>query len=112
MRRYLLFDATGILYLLLGFVVLRVAWALGSGEEAWMELLREFAHPLYLLFHSLTLVSVFFVGVRFFGLFAKAQPPRVGFLKPPPGAVVKAGLYAAWCAVTLLGLLVLGGVWP
>jgi fumarate reductase subunit C len=110
MRRYLLFDATGIPYLLVGFVVLRVPWALASGEEAWTALLQEFAHPLYLLFHALTLVSVFFVGVRFFGLFGKAQPPRIGFLTPPPSAVVKATLYAVWCGITLLGLLVLGGL--
>ncbi len=112
MRRYLLFDATGIVYLLVGWVALRAAWALGSGEEAWNALLASFRHPLYLLFHVLTLVSVVFVGVRFFALFPKAQPARIGPLKPPPRPVVQAMLYGAWGVVTLVLLVVLGGVWP
>lgn len=112
MRTYLLFDATGFVYLLVGFVVLRVAWALGRGEAAWGALLEEFAHPLYLAFHALTLLSVVFVGVRFFRLFPKAQPPRIGFTKPPPRAVLQAMLYGAWLGLTALGLVVLGGVWP
>jgi hypothetical protein len=31
---YLLFDATGIVYLLVGLVALRVAWALAGGTTA------------------------------------------------------------------------------
>lgn len=112
MVRYLLFDATGVVYLLVGFVALRAVWALRDGEAAWRALLEEFAHPLYLLFHLVALVSVLYVGVRFFRLFPKAQPPRIGILKPPPRPAIQAGLYAAWAAVTLAGLVVLGGIWP
>jgi fumarate reductase subunit C len=112
MRRYLLFDATGILYLLVGLVVLRAAWALGSGSEAWTALLASFRNPLYVLFHLLTLGGVVFAGVRFFALFPKAQPPRGGMLKPPPAKVIQAALYAAWAGVTLGLLVVLGGIWP
>lgn len=112
MRTYLIFDATGIPYMLVGLLVLRVAFALGRGPEAWQTLQQEFSHPLYLAFHVLALLSVLFVGVRFFRLFPKAQPARIGPMKPPPRPLLHAGLYAAWIGVTLALLVVLGGVWP
>ena len=108
-RTYTLFGATGIVYLLLGFVSLRVVWALGSGEAAWNDLMGQLQHPLYIAFHLLGLVSVLFVGVRFFSLFPKAQPPRIGPAKPPPAPVITAGLYAAWIGVTLLLSAILAG---
>ena len=109
---YLLFDATGIVYLLVGLVALRVAWALGSGQAAWDALMTSFASPGYLIFHAIALVSALFVGVRFFRLFPKAQPAHIGPAKPPPPAVLQAGLYAAWIGITVVLLAVLGGVWP
>lgn len=112
MRTYLLFDATGIPYMLVGLLALRVATALGRGPEAWQTLMQEFAHPLYLAFHGLALLSAVFVGVRFFRLFPKAQPAKLGPVKPPPGSLLHAGLYAAWAGVTLALLIVLGGIWP
>jgi len=112
MLTYLLFDATGIVYLLVGLVVLRVAWALGSGEAAWNALMAEFAHPGYVVFHLLALVSALFVGVRFFRLFPKAQPAHIGPAKPPPRPILHAMLYAAWLGVTVVLLAILGGVWP
>jgi fumarate reductase subunit C len=112
MRTYLLFDATGIPYLLVGFLVLRVAWALRDGPEAWQSLMASFAHPLYLAFHLLALVSALFVGVRFFRLFPKSQPARIGPAKPPPRPLLHAMLYAAWIGITLVLIAVLGGVWP
>lgn len=107
---YTLFDATGLLYLLVGLVALRAVWALGSGEAAWLELQRQFQHPLYVAFHVLCLASVVFVAVRFFRLFPKAQPPRIGPAKPPPGALIQAGLYAAWIGVTAAMVAVLSGM--
>src|SRR5690554_344819 len=87
MATYLLFDLTGLPYLLVGLLVLRVAFALRS-PEAWAGLLEEFAHPLYLAFHALALVSVVFVAVRFFRLFPKSQPAKLGPAKPPPRPVI------------------------
>jgi fumarate reductase subunit C len=109
MRSYLLFDATGAVYLLLGFLALRAVWALGSGAPAWQAVLASFANPLYLAFHALSLAAVVFVGVRFFRLFPKAQPPRIGPAKPPPRPLIQAGLYAAWIGVTLLFVAILAG---
>ena len=112
MRTYLLFDATGIVYLLVGLVALRVAWALAAGPDAWQALLHGFANPLYLIFHAIALAAAIFVGVRFFRLFPKAQPARIGPAKPPPRPVLQGMLYTAWGAVTLALLAILGGVWP
>jgi fumarate reductase subunit C len=109
MLRYLLFDATGIIYLLVGFVALRVVWALGNGEEAWNELLHQLKNPAYIAFHALALAAVVFVAVRFFGLFPKSQPAHIGPAKPPPQPLILAGLYAAWIGVTLAVTAVLAG---
>lgn len=109
-RTYLLFDATGIVYLLAGFVALRLVWALGQGPAAYDAVLASYSHPLYIAFHALTLVSLVFVAVRFFRLFPKAQPKSVGPLAPPPAGVIHAGLYVAWIAVTLVLSAILAGV--
>jgi fumarate reductase subunit C len=108
-RAYTLFDWTGLVYLLLGFLALEVVWALGSGEAEWSRVMASFKNPIYIAFHLVSLASVIFVGVRFFGFFPKAQPPRIGPLKPPPGPVILAGLYAAWFGVTVLFSLILAG---
>jgi fumarate reductase subunit C len=111
-RNYLLFDATGLTYLLVGFVTLRVAWALGDGPAGWQAILEQLRHPLYVGFHVLVLLSAIFVGVRFFRLFPKAQPPKIGPAKPPPAPVIHAGLYLAWAGLTIALVLVLGGFLP
>jgi fumarate reductase subunit C len=108
-RAYVLFGATGLLYLLVGFVILHVVWALGSGADAWELQRQDFASPLSILYHAITLAAVCFVAVRFFRLFPKAQPPRIGPVKPPPRPVIHAMLYAVWALVTLVFALILGG---
>jgi fumarate reductase subunit C len=108
---YILFDLTGILYLLLGFLVLCAVWSLGSGESAWNEVLESYRGILYIGFHAIALVGVIFVGIRFFGLFPKAQPPRIGPVKPPPKPVILTMLYALWIGVTaFLSIVLAGGV--
>jgi len=108
---YTLFDFTGVLYVLLGLLVLGAVWSLGSGEDAWIATLERYRNPLYIGFHAIALVGVIFVGVRFFRLFPKAQPPRIGPAKPPPGPVILAMLYALWIGITaLLSAVLAGGV--
>jgi len=110
-RLYILFGATGLIYLLAGLVALRVVWAMGAGPEAWDAAIASLANPLYILFHALSLAAVVFVGVRFFSLFPKAQPAFIGPLKPPPGPIITAGLYAAWVGLTLVfGVILAGGI--
>ena len=96
--------------MLVGFVALRLVWALGEGPEVFNETLASFGNPLYVAFHVVTFVSVLLVGVRFFRLFPKAQPPVIGPLKPPPAPVILGGLYGAWIAVAVLFSLILSGV--
>jgi fumarate reductase subunit C len=106
---YTLFDLTGILYLLLGLLVLCAVWSLGSGEAVWNGVLERHRSIFYLGFHALALVALIFVGIRFFGFFPKAQPPRVGPAKPPPKPVIFAMLYALWIGVTAFMAIVLSG---
>jgi fumarate reductase subunit C len=108
-RAYTLFDSTGLVYLLVGLVVLRAVWALGSGASGWQGVLEDFRDPLYIAFHVLALVSVIFVGVRFFRLFPKSQPPRIGPVKPPPQPVILGMLYAVWIGVTAVFTAILAG---
>jgi fumarate reductase subunit C len=111
-RTYLAFDFTGFPYLVVGFVTLWAVWQLGTGPEAWARALGAFASPLALAFHALTLFCVIFVGVRFFRLFPKAQPAKLGPAKPPPRPILHALLYAAWIGATLVLVAVLGGIFP
>ena len=108
-RSYTLFAWTGVLYLLLAFLVLRVVWALGDGPEAFGAVIASFGSPLYIAFHLLALVGVCFVAIRFFGLFPKAQPPRIGPAKPPPAPVLLAMLYGAWIGITAVLAAILAG---
>jgi fumarate reductase subunit C len=108
-RAYTLFDATGFVYLLLGLLALRLVWALGDGPAAWSAAMASLGNPLYVAFHALAFVSVVFVGVRFFRLFPKAQPPKIGPLRPPPQPVIIAGLYSAWILVSVAMAAILAG---
>ena len=108
---YTLFDLTGIIYLLLGFMVLGAVWSLGSGEAVWNGVFERYRSIFYIGFHAIALVALVFVGIRFFGFFPKAQPPRVGPVKPPPKGVILVGLYALWIGVTVcLSIVLAGGV--
>jgi fumarate reductase subunit C len=110
MRVYSLFGWTGVVYLVTGLLILEIVWSLGKGPEAWEARMASLSNPAYLAFHTLALVSVLFVGVRFFRLFPKAQPAHIGPLKPPPRPVLHAMLYAAWAGVTVLLSAILAGV--
>jgi fumarate reductase subunit C len=110
---YVAFGATSFLYLALGLLVLRVAWALGSGPEAWAALQQDFRHPLYLTFHALALVVLIWAGWRFLiKLAPKANPPKIGPLRRPPLAVFPPLLGAAWLVASALVLVVLWGIFP
>jgi fumarate reductase subunit C len=109
-RTYLLFGATGAFYLLMGFVVLRLAWALGKGPEVWRATLSSLSNPLYIGFHALVLVSVVFVGLRAFGKMMPKMQPRGGPLPVLPPATVRVVIYGAWAVVTAVMVLVLSGV--
>lgn len=109
-RAYILYAATSIPFLLQGFLVLRGAWALGSGPEAWAAYLENLSHPLYLAWHVLMLgITVWFGARTFFKLFTKTQPPTFPL---PPLELIPPAIGAAWLAVTVALVVVLGGIWP
>jgi fumarate reductase subunit C len=109
---YVAFGATGILMLLVASLVLRGVWALGEGEGAWNALMASYRHPLYVLFNAFALVGLTWFALRFFSLFPKTQPPRIGPLPRPPDLVFKLALNGGFVVVTILAALVLGGALP
>jgi len=109
-RTYLLFGATGFVYLLMGLLVLRLAWALGKGPVAWQAALASLSNPLYIAFHALTLVSLVLVGVRAFGKMMPKMQPRGGPLPVLPAGTVRGVIYGAWAVITVFMTLALSGV--
>ena len=107
-----LFGLTGLVYVFLGFLVLEMVWALGSGPAEWSRIQATLASAPMIAIHGVCFVSVIFVGVRFFRLFPKAQPPRLGPAKPPPGPVILATLYAAWIGASVVFAAILAGGLP
>ena len=108
-RVYTLFGLTGFVYLAVSISALEIVWALGGGAESWEAMQGWLASPIAILFHAVSFASVIFVAVRFFSLVPKAQPAHIGPLKPPPAALLQAGLYAAWIGLTLVLSAILAG---
>ncbi len=108
-RNYLLFDATGIIYYLVGFIALRLIWALGAGPEAWDAARAGLSNPLMIVFNVVALASTIFVAVRFFSFFPKAQLKNTGLPMPPEPGIL-ASLYVVWIGLTVVLSLILMGV--
>ncbi len=108
-RTYLAFDFTGVVYLVAGLLIVRAIFALAGGEASWNAEMATYASSGFLIFHAFALACVIFVGVRFFRLFPKAQPPKIGPASPPPRPVLHAALYVVWIGVTLVLGAILGG---
>jgi hypothetical protein len=110
---YLAFGSCGFLLFAVAFGILRLVWLLGNGDPAaWDAVFRSYASPLYLAFHAFALVALTWFAFRFFRLFPKTQPPKLGPLPRPPDAAFLGGLGVAFLAATLLVALVLGGALP
>jgi len=109
-RTYLLFGATGFVYLVAGLLVLRLAWALGKSPMAWQDAMSTLSHPLYVIFHVVTLVSLIFVGMRAFGKMMPKMQPRGGPLPVLAPNAVRGLIYGIWAAITLVMTLILSGV--
>jgi fumarate reductase subunit C len=110
---YMAFGATAFFYLIVALQVLRMVQALAEGPEAWARVLASYQHPLYLGFHVITLAVLVWAGWRFLiKLSAKAQPKRIGPLRPPPEESVPALMAVLWLGASALVLLVLWGGFP
>ncbi|MCH2185000.1 hypothetical protein MK280_03940 [Myxococcota bacterium] len=108
-RIYLLFGATGLVYLMAGFLILRLAWALGSNPVAWQSAFAGLSNPLYVLFHFIVLISVLGVGIRAFVRMMPKMQLRGGPLPVLPPAVVRGAICGLWAGITLFMVLVLSG---
>jgi fumarate reductase subunit C len=106
---YVAFGATGVLMWLGAFGVLRALRALGAGEEAWNAMQADLQHPLYIVFHAFLFVGLTWFALRFFRVFPKTQPPKMGPFPRPSDAFFAVALNGAFVVVTLAIALILGG---
>jgi fumarate reductase subunit C len=111
-RRYMLFGATGVVFAVMGLLVLRAVWALGTGPEAWRKQLESLRSPPYVVWHAFALPVVLWFGHRLFQLFPHTQPPRIGPLRRPPLRMISLALYGAWIVATVAMAAVLIGAVP
>jgi hypothetical protein len=110
---YIAFGSCGLLLLLVGFGILRAVWVLGEHDPAaWRDYLALQGHPALMAFHTFALVALTWFALRFFRLFPKTQPPRLGPFRRPPDTFFLVALGAAFAGGTLLALLVIGGALP
>jgi fumarate reductase subunit C len=107
---YILFGSCGFLIYAVAFEVLHTIWVLGNHDPAaWQAHLASHAHPLYLLFHFVSLVAITWFGLRFIGLFPKTQPPRIAGAPRPPDIFFTLALNGAFVVMTIAIVLILGG---
>lgn len=110
---YVAFGSCGIALFAVGFGILRLVWVLGDGDPArWNAILASYAHPLMLALHAFLLVAITWFAFRFFRLFPKTQPTKLGPFPRPPDVVFLLGLAGAFTVATVLAALVLGGALP
>ncbi|MDD9801080.1 MAG: hypothetical protein OXU78_05190 [Deltaproteobacteria bacterium] len=110
-RSYLLFGMGSALMLPLGFELLCALWALASGDAAWREFQAGLRHPLRIAGHAVAGVWLTWVALRFFRLFPKTQPFRLGPFRRPPDWLLVGGLYGVFAAASLaLGLWLAGRI--
>lgn len=106
---YITFGSCGVFFLLSGLILLRVVWALGDGAAAWETVQSDFRSPLYVAYHALAFVALVWFTLRFFRLFPKTQPPRIGPLPRPPLVAFTVALNGALVVVSAALVLVLWG---
>jgi len=110
-RGYIAFGACGFFLLTVGLLLLRAVWVLGSHDrQAWERLLAGYANPVYLVFHAIALVALVWFGLRFFRVFPKTQPAKIGPFPRPPDAFFAVALNGAFVVATALGVAVLWGI--
>ena len=110
-RSYILFGACGFFLLTVALLLLRAVWVLGSHDAAaWDAMLAGYGNPLYLVFHALSLLALVWFGLRFFRIFPKTQPAKIGPFPRPPDAFFAVALNGAFLAATALGVAVLWGI--
>ncbi len=106
---YIAFGLGSSLMLLVSMNIVRTLWALMEGEAAFRALMESFKHPAYVAFHALCFAWLVWVALRFFSLFPKTQPFRIGPFQRPADGVLVAGLYGIFVVATLVVAAILTG---
>jgi fumarate reductase subunit C len=107
---YLAFGAAAGLLMLVGFGILRAVWTLGEHDPAkWQAVLDSYKTPAMLLLHVFLLVAIVWFALRFFRVFPKTQPPKIGPFKRPSDVFFAVAFGFAFALATALASLVLGG---
>jgi hypothetical protein len=110
---YIAFGSCGLVITAVALGILNAVWVLGEHDPAaWQELLALYARVPLLVLHAFMLVALTWFGLRFFGLFPKTQPARIGPFPRPPQIFFTLALNGAFVVASLLVMLVLGGALP
>lgn len=106
---YLLFGSCGAFLILGSLGLLLLTRALGQGPEAYAASQARLAGGAMIALHVVTLVALVWFTLRFFRLFPKTQPPKMGPAPRPPDAFFAVVLNGAFLAVTAAVAAVLWG---
>lgn len=110
---YIAFGATAFFYLIVSLGVLRMVNSLAAGPEAWAAMQVAMQNPVYLVFHVITVLVLVWAAWRFLiKLSAKAQPKKIGPLRPPPAQAIPPLMGVLWLGASALVIVVLWGVFP
>ena len=107
---YLLFGSCGALLLLTALLGIEFVWALGAGQAKYDAFMARIHGGAYQAYFWVALVGLIWFTVRFFRLFPKTQPFRMGPFKRPPDPLMLAGLLGAFVIANLAVALILGGL--
>ncbi len=106
-RGYILFGLGASLMLPVSFDLLLVLWSLHAGPDAFDMVMERFRSLPLRIFNALAFLWLVWVALRFFRLFPKTQPFRMGPFKRPPDVVMVAGLCLLFGLVNALAFLLL-----
>lgn len=108
-RVYILREISCLLVAVYSFLMIYALSILAAGSaEQWNDFLMAQKSSLLLLFHAVALAYfLFYQTFAWFKLVPKAMPLQVGE-KLLPGAVVVAGHYIAWVAISAMVLWLAG----
>ena len=107
---YLLFGSCGAFLLLTSLIAIEFMWALAGGQAKYDAFMARIHGGAYQAYFWIALVALIWFTLRFFRLFPKTQPNRLGPFKRPPNAVLLAGLVGAFVVLNLAVASILGGL--
>lgn len=110
--RYIRYMAREVSCVLIGAytaVVVCGLVKLSQGAEAWGQFLNTLQSPLSIVFHLLALAFAVYHTTTWFNVTPKAMPLQVGDTMVP-GPVIVGAHYAGWFVVSLVVLILAGGI--